>query len=122
MVGSAPESTTPASDAAARTRVSGETGDLHDPRGTIGALTDFVCEPDENGTWAAEGDLSNATDGTLRYLVTVNLIESTSHRVLASADAAYELQPGAKEHVAFSDIAISAGAGEECVPRVVGGE
>ncbi len=121
MVAPAPASTT-AEPSDARARVSGETGDLHDARGAIGALSDFVCQPDEDGTWAAEGNLSNATDQTLRYLVTVNIIDSTSHRVLASADAAYEVKPGAIEQVAFSDIAISAGAGEECVPRVVGGE
>jgi hypothetical protein len=112
------------SPAAAETQtvVSGDTGDLKDPKGAIVALSDFRCEPDSKGTWTGRGELANPGDATTRFLVTAAVIKPRTHQVLGSADKTYTLEAGAHQKVTLADVYTGTRDKVTCVPRVVSGQ
>jgi hypothetical protein len=115
--------TSAASDPGAdATTVSGNTGDLQDPKGAIAALSDFTCEPDGTGVWSARGTLTNSAETETRFLVSVSVIKSKTYEVLGSTEKMYTLGPKAHRQLAWGDIYDERGMKLQCVPRVVSGK
>jgi hypothetical protein len=111
--------TSAGSPSAGATIPSGDNGALKDPVGDIKALSGFTCKPVADGSWSADGTLTNTTGDKGTYLVTVSIIKTKGNTVLAQVSRIITLEKGAKTHFAVERVYKKDGKGVSCAPRVV---
>lgn len=104
-----------------RQAVSGETGNLKDPKGAIAALSDFDCAADSNGAWSAEGRLTNGSKSKTRFIVSVSIIKSKTSEVVGSKKKMFTLKAKSERQFGWDGIYGMTGKELQCVPRVVSG-
>ena len=118
-----PDDKATASDTAkpGRQAVSGDTGNLKDPKGAIAALSDFDCAADSNGAWSAEGRLTNGSKSKTRFIVSVSIVKSKTSEVVGSKKKMFTLKAESERQFEWDDIYGETGKELQCVPRVVSG-
>lgn len=102
--------------------VSGDTGDLEDPVGSVSALSDVICKADAAGVWSARGTLTNEEGVPRTYLVKFAVVRKKTSEVLSSKQKEITLEAGGTAKVRIADLHHGKrGAAVVCVPRVVSG-
>lgn len=84
----------------------------------VGDLSSFRCEPDDDGRWEASGFITNPTDRTASYAVTV-VVSGADIRDAQGRQRILPALPGAQTPFAIANVPMGDGVDPTCSVRVV---